>query len=73
MYINYRTKLGFELQKTSMAILSQMVPISSSVQSNCLLFANKYSANLRVWAPPLPLQIIISTTVRMKFYSNQLG
>jgi hypothetical protein len=32
------------------------VPISSSVQSNSFLFASKYSANLKAWAPQLPLQ-----------------
>ena len=40
--------MGLELQKTSTAIFSRMVPISSSDQSNVSVFAVRYSIILKV-------------------------
>ena len=63
VHINYLRTNAFELTKTSTAIFSRMVAISFSVQSNVSRLAVRYSVNLKVWAPQLPLQFTTSNTL----------
>ena len=46
-----------------MAIFSRMVAISFFVWSNISLFAARYSINLKIWAPQLPLQFTTWNTL----------